>query len=61
MAQKNGHYLSCNLHKMGATLNNEIAVAPFSCKKVWSWVGGWLGGWVGGWVDGRVGGWVDGW
>ena len=41
---KNGPHLSCNLHKIRANIHINLAVAPFSCKKVWSWVDGWMDG-----------------
>ena len=43
-------YLSCNLHIIGANMYINLAVDPFMCKKVWSWMGGWVGGWMDGWV-----------
>ena len=46
--EKNGPYLSCDLHKIGANLNSKLPVAPFLCKKLWSWMGGWMDVWMGG-------------
>ena len=38
---KHGPHLSCNLHKIRANSYSNLAFAPFSCIKVWSWMDGW--------------------
>ena len=42
-------HLSCDLHKIGANVFSKLLVAPFLCKKVWSWMDGWGNGWIDGW------------
>ena len=39
----------------GANLYSKLAVAPFLCKKEWSWMNGWVDGWMDGWVGGGAG------
>ena len=47
---KNSLHLSCNLQIIGANVYSNLVYTPFSCKKLWSWIGGLMHGWV----DGRA-------
>ena len=49
-----GLHLFCVLQRIGSNIYSYLAFAPFSCKKVCSWVNGRVDGWIGWWWIGKL-------